>query len=288
MLNSPSDALPLPGGGSIPIIGYGTWQITDADQAVAGVLAAITAGYRHIDTAAVYRNEEAVGRGIARALERTGLERTDLFVTTKVWNDRRGHDQALAAFEESLGRLGLDYVDLYLVHWPANAAQHPNDWREINASTWSALEELHRDGRARAIGVSNFLPHHLAALIEDARVAPMVNQIELHPGFGQWEAAEASKAAGLIVEAWSPLGSGRVLHDPVLVEVAEQLGRTPAQVALRWLVQQDLVVLPRSVNPERIAANAELFDFELDPGQMSAIAGIRDGADHADPDRVDF
>lgn len=287
-ITSLSDAKPLASGTAIPGVGYGTWQVTDAAQARAGVAEAIKAGYRHIDTAAIYGNEAAVGDGIRDGLEAAGLDRADLFVTTKLWNDHRGRDAALAGFDESLARLGLDYVDLYLIHWPANSRQHPSDWRALNASTWKGLEEIYASGRAKAIGLSNFMRMHLEALLADASVAPMVNQIELHPGFGQWDAAEASKAAGLVVEAWSPLGSGRALSDPALGEVAAEIGRTPAQVALRWLIQQDIVVLPKSVTPERIRSNTRVFDFELTSAQMDKVATVRDDVDHSDPDQVDF
>lgn len=288
VITSLSDTKSLANGTRIPGVGYGTWQVTDAAQARAGVAQAIAAGYRHIDTAAVYENEEAVGQGIRDGLEANGLTREDLFVTTKLWNDHRGHDAALAGFDESLTRLGLDYVDLFLIHWPANTRQHPEDWRALNASTWKGLEEIYASGRAKAIGVSNFQRKHLEALLADASVAPMVNQIELHPGFGQWDAAAAAQAAGMVVEAWSPLGSGRVLGDPVLGEVAAELGRTPAQVALRWLIEQDIVVLPKSVTPERIRSNTQIFDFSLTPEQAARITAINDGAEHADPDTVDF
>ncbi|QPL04869.1 MULTISPECIES: aldo/keto reductase [Actinomyces] len=288
MITSLTDTLPLSDGNAIPAIGYGTWQVTDDEQAVSAVKTAITAGYRHIDTAAYYGNEAAVGRAIAEALADNGLAREDLFVTTKLWNTRRGHDEALRAFDESARLLGLDYVDLYLIHWPANSRQHPEDWAEVNASTWSAFEELKAAGRVRSIGVSNFMPRHLQALLAGADEPPVVNQIELHPGFGQWQAAAASREAGLVVEAWSPLGSGTVLSDPVLAAVADETGRTPAQVALRWLLQQDVVVLPKSVTPERIVANAELFNFELSDEQMAAVSAIDDGLEHHDPDQVTF
>lgn len=287
-ITSLADTKTLTNGIGIPGVGYGTWQVTDAAQARAGVAEAIKAGYRHIDTAAVYGNEEAVGQGIRDGLEATGLERSDIFVTTKLWNDHRGRDAALAGFDESLARLGLDYVDLYLIHWPANTRQHPEDWRTLNASTWKGLEEIYASGRAKAIGVSNFQRKHLEALLADASVAPMVNQIELHPGFGQWDAAEASREAGLVVEAWSPLGSGRALGDPVLGAVAAELGRTPAQVALRWLIEQDIVVLPKSVTPERIRSNTQIFDFSLTAEQAARIAAVDDGGEHPDPDSVDF
>ncbi|MCL3777646.1 MULTISPECIES: aldo/keto reductase [unclassified Actinomyces] len=288
MITSLSGTLPLADGNAIPAIGYGTWQVADGERAVAAVKAAIAAGYRHIDTAAAYGNEAAVGRAIAEALEDNGLVREDLFVTTKLWNSRRGHDEALRAFDESARLLGLDHVDLYLIHWPASSRQHPEDWAEVNAATWRAFEELKAEGRARSIGLSNFMPRHLQALLAVAHEQPVVNQLELHPGFGQWQAAEASRQAGLVVEAWSPLGSGAVLGDPALTAVAAEVGRTPAQVALRWLLQQDVVVLPKSVTPERIVANTELFDFELSDEQMAAVAAIDDGAEHHDPDQVTF
>lgn len=304
MITSIADTVRLSNGNEIPGVGYGTWQITDASQATEGVKAAIRDGYRHIDTAAAYGNEEAVGKGIAEALEENGLTRKDLFITTKLWKedflgaviedaetsteDLPGlKEAAVAAFETSLAQLGLDYVDLYLIHWPANAKGYDN-WREINAILWSALEEVYRAGKARAIGVSNFLEHHLQALIEDGDVPPMVNQIEYHLGFAQKAAADYAAANGLVVEAWSPLGSGKVLDNEVLGQVADSLGKTPAQVALRWLLQKDIVVLPKSVTPERIASNAELFDFELDAAQMATLDAIEIDGDHMDPDTIDL
>lgn len=194
----------------MPGFGFGTWQSAAGNITVSAVTAAIKSGYRNIDTAAAYHNENSVGEGVRQAMVEYGVKREELFISTKLWNDL--YDRAMKAFKDSLKELGLEYLDLYMVHWPAVAKWH-DDWREINRSTWKAFEELYRDGRVKAIGVSNFLAHHLQALMEDGDIAPMVNQIEYHPGFGQVESADFCQINGIIVQAWSPLGSGDVLRN---------------------------------------------------------------------------
>jgi diketogulonate reductase-like aldo/keto reductase len=263
----------LDNGVSIPQVGFGVFQIPDARTQEA-VEAALEAGYRHIDTAAAYYNEAGVGA----AVRASGLPREEVFVTTKLRNGDQGHDSALRAFEDSRRALGLDYVDLYLIHWPV-----PSQDRYVE--TWRAFEKLLADGVVRAIGVSNFLPEHLDRLLAETDVVPAVNQIELHPTFQQRPTQEASRKAGIAVEAYSPLGQGADLDDPVVTAIADRLGVTPAQVVLRWHVQQGTIVIPKSVNPQRMRQNIDLFGFELTDEDMAAISGLdsphRIGADPA-------
>ncbi len=286
-VNSLTDTYTLAGGVEIPCVGFGTWQTPDGDVAIESVRTAIEAGYRHIDTASIYKNETGVGEGVRQGLAAAGLAREDVFVTSKLWNTERGYDSALAAFDATRERLGLDYLDLYLIHWPAAAHQHEN-WRELNADTWRAFEKLHADGRVRAIGISNFKPSHLQALLENAKVAPMVNQVEFHPGFLQEETREACAKAGILLEAWSPLGQGKLLGDPTMVEVAKRHGATPAQVAIRWCLQHGALPLPKSATPERIVSNANVFGFELTGEDMAAIDALEIGRIGGDPDSVPF
>jgi diketogulonate reductase-like aldo/keto reductase len=222
------------------------------------VLAALRLGYRHVDTARIYGNEADVGE----AVRESGVPRAEVFVTTKLWNDDQGYDKALGAFDKSLARLGLDYVDLYLIHWPV-AGKRKDSWR--------ALEKLKADGRARHIGVSNFLVSHLEELLGDAQEPPAVNQIEIHPFLQHRETRAFCKKHGIVVEAYSPLTSGHKLHDPAVSEVAKRVGRSNAQVLLRWGLQHDLVVLPKSTHEARIAENADLFGFTLDADAMAAL-----------------
>ena len=274
-MNSISDTYQLHNGIKIPCVGYGTCAVSDGTDTVDGVLSAIKAGYRNIDTAAAYGNEKSVGIAIRQAIAEYGVKREELFISTKAWHDHRGYERTLQAFEDSMDKLGLDYLDLYLIHWPANAKWH-EDWRELNASTWKALEELYRAGRIKAIGVSNFLAHHVKALMEDSEIKPMVNQIEYHPGFAQKESAEFCQANGIIVEAWSPFGGGgaKVLKNEELNRIAKKYGKQPAQITLRWLLQKQIVPLPKTVHEERMIANTEIFDFELTIDDMAAINEI--------------
>ena len=274
----------LNNGVSIPAVGFGTWQMPDGCTAVSAVKAALCGGYSHIDTAAVYGNEESVGRGIRESQ----ADRSDLFVTGKLWNTERGYDKTIAAFEKTLQDLDTDYLDLYLIHWPASPSQYPN-WREINSETWRALETLYDQGKVRAIGVSNFGVSHLEALLEDCRIRPMVNQIEVHPGQNQTEIVDFCRDHDILVEAWSPLGTGRMLANPVLNEIGEAHDKSAAQVCIRWLLQRGILPLPKSVTPHRIAENIDVFDFELTDEDMNRINEIPYfGGSGLDPDKVDF
>ena len=264
-----SDYATLQNGVKMPCVGYGTWQTPDGDVARNSVRTAIEAGYRHIDTAAGYGNEESVGAGIRES----GVAREDLFVTTKHWIVDRGYEKTITACENSLKNLGMDYLDLYLIHWPAVAKVSPN-WEEINADTWRGFEKLYNDGKIRAIGVSNFLPNHLESLKANSTVMPMVNQIEFHPGYTQPGLVEYCKQNGITVQAWSPLGSGAVLKDPLLMEIAAKYGKSVAQLCIRFALQQDIVPLPKSITPERILANREVFDFTISAEDMARIAAM--------------
>jgi 2,5-diketo-D-gluconate reductase A len=268
--------LELNDGHRIPQLGLGVYKIADAIAADT-VQVALEAGYRHVDTAALYANERGVGEGLARV----GLPRAEVFVTTKVWNDRHGYDETLRAFDESLAKLGLDYVDLYLIHWPA-----PRQDRYVD--TYRALETLRADGRARSIGVSNFHTHHLDRLLTETDVVPAVNQVELHPWLVQTEVRAYNAAHDIRTEAWSPLARGRAIGDPTLDGIGARYGKSAAQVVLRWQLQLGNIVIPKSVTPERIRENLDVFDFTLaesDIAEISALdAGERTGKD---PDDLD-
>jgi diketogulonate reductase-like aldo/keto reductase len=255
----------------MPQLGFGVFQVPD-DETTTAVSAALRAGYRSIDTAAIYGNEQGVGRALAAS----GIAREDLFVTTKLWNADQGYEAAQAGFDASLEKLGLDFVDLYLIHWPAPA-------RDAYLDTWRALEKLLADGRTRAIGVSNFQPAHLQRLIDSSATVPAVNQIELHPGLQQRELREFHARHGIVTEAWSPLAQGALLTEDAVTDIAARHGRTPAQVVLRWHLQSGNVVIPKSVTPERIRQNLDVFGFELSGADMDALAaldrGLRTGPD---------
>jgi 2,5-diketo-D-gluconate reductase A len=252
-------------GVEIPQLGFGVFQVPP-DETQGVVELALDAGYRHVDTAAAYRNEKGVGAALAAS----GLPREDVFVTTKLWNSQQGFDSTLEAFEGSLGRLGSDYVDLYLIHWPA-----PTEDRFVD--TWRAFERIHEEGRARTIGVSNFRIEDLERLETETDIRPTVNQIELHPRFQQVELREWHAEHGIATEAWSPLAQGELLDDQTLGEIAERHGKTPAQAVLRWHLQIGNVVIPKSVTPERIRENLEVFDFELSDEELATIAGLGAG-----------
>lgn len=250
----------------IPQVGLGVWQTPD-DVAVGAVQAALGAGYRHIDTAAAYRNEKGVGAG----LRASGVPREDVFITTKVWNENQGYDNALKAIEASLQRLQLDYLDLCLIHWPA-----PH--RGLYLDTWRALIKARELGLVRSIGVSNFEVEHLDRVIGETGVTPVLNQIELHPRFQQTASRAAHAERGIKTESWSPLGQGRLLTDPIVAQIAAKHGRTSAQVIIRWHLDNGLIVIPKSVTPSRIFENFDVFSFALDAEDVTAILGL----DHPD------
>ena len=256
----------LANGVKIPCIGYGTWQTPGGDVARDSVKKALELGYRHVDTATVYGNEASVGEGIRLS----GVKREDVFLTTKQWTNERGFENTVAAAERALKTRGVDYLDLYLVHWPAVEKLSP-DWAAINAETWRGFEKLYKDGKVRAIGVSNFMPAQLAALKECAEVQPMVDQVEFHPGYIQRNVLDYCRENGIVVEAWSPLGSGRLLANPLVNEIGAAHGKSAAQTCVRYALQHGIVPLPKSVTPERIAANADVFDFALTDAEMAAL-----------------
>ena len=271
-LQSPKDRITLRNGYGIPCLGFGTWKMPDGEVGIDAVHQALHDGYRHIDTAAAYENEGTVGKALASG----DVSREDLFITTKVWNSDRGYDATLKAFEKSLDRLHLDYVDLYLIHWPA--AEHRDaNWKSTNADTWRALESLYLDGKVRAIGVSNFKPEHLEPLMDTAQILPMVDQIEFHPGYVQWETVEFCRASQILVEAWSPLGRQRLADDPLLAELAGKYGVSQAQICLRFAL--DCGVVPCQVG--RRWTDAPEPGAGLCPGG----GGLGAAADHA-PDRL--
>lgn len=267
--------LELNDGNRMPQLGFGVFEVEPQD-ATDAVLHALHTGYRSVDTAAMYGNEAEV----AEAIERSGLERSEVFVTTKLWNDDHGRDRTLHAFEGSLEHLSFEWVDLYLIHWPAPA-------QGKYVETWQAICELKDQGRARSIGVSNFLPEHIERIVDETGVVPAVNQVELHPRMQQSALRAFHSEHGIVTESWSPLGRGALLEDPVVTHIAEQMGRTPAQVLLRWNVEVGSVVIPRSVRPERIEENAQIFDFELSREQMQAIEEL-DREERIGPDPASF
>ena len=252
-------------GTTIPQLGFGVFQVP-ADDVAGVVTKALETGYRSIDTAAAYRNEKGVGQ----ALRDSGIAREDLYVTTKLWNDDQGYDSTMRAFDESMTKLGLDYLDLYLIHWPAPGAGK-------YVETWRAFEKLRADGRVRSIGVSNFQPSHLNELFEDTGTVPAVNQVELHPRLQQADLRAVHAEHGIATEAWSPLGQGELIRDKAIGALAKKYDRTPAQVILRWHLQLGNIVIPKSVTPSRIEENFQVFDFELAADDMAAIGDLEAG-----------
>lgn len=268
----------------MPNIGFGTFRTPSGEETEQSVLNAIKAGYRHIDCAAAYGNEKSVGE----AIRKSGVAREEIFVTSKLWNDDKGYENTLAAFNRTLEDLQLEYLNLYLIHWPIAKASKEN-WKEANSESWRALEELYNQGKIKAIGVSNFLEHHLEPLFETAKIKPMVNQIEFHPGMLQKEIVEFCKKHNILVEAWAPFSNGQVLNNPVLKEIADKYEKTVAQLTLRWIIQKGIVPLPKSVTPERIKSNLEVFDFEISAQDVERIDRLTDcGGSGLHPDEVDF
>jgi diketogulonate reductase-like aldo/keto reductase len=260
----------------MPWLGLGVLHVADGETVENAVRWALETGYRHIDTAAIYGNEAGVGR----AIKQSGVPRAEIFVTSKVWNRDQGYDQALAAFEASLDRLEMDYVDLYLVHWPVE-----DKFKE----TWRALETIYDSGRARAIGVSNFLVHHLASLLEEAHIVPMVDQVEFHPYLQQPDLQAFCRERQIQLEAWRPIMKGKVNDVPELVKLGQKYDKTPAQITLRWMIQRGVVVIPKSEQQARIKSNADIFDFELEAQDLGLIDGLdRHERLGADPDNFHF
>lgn len=270
------DTTTLHNGVKMPWFGLGVFKVQEGSEVVESVKAALRNGYKSIDTAAVYGNEEGVGQAIKEA----GVPREELFITTKVWNADQGYETTLQAFETSMDKLGLEYLDLYLIHWPV-----AGKYKE----TWKALEKLYKDGRVRAIGVSNFHVHHLKDLMADAETKPMVNQVEYHPHLAQTELLQFCKAEGIQMEAWSPLKQGELLTEPTIVEIAEKHGKSPAQVILRWDLQNEVVTIPKSIKEHRIIQNADIFDFELSAQDMERLNSLnKDERVGPDPDNFNF
>ena len=283
-MNKLTDTFKLNNGIDIPCIGYGTFQTPDGKSVEDGVKEALKIGYRHIDTAYFYQNEKGVGK----AIRESGVKREDIFVTSKLWNSDRGYESAKAAFEKTMDNLGLEYLDLFLIHWPAIKKQFDNA-EEINAETWKAFEEIYETGRVKAIGLSNFLPHHIDELMKTAKIKPMVNQIEFHPGFAQIETAKYCIENDIVVEAWSPLGRKEVLENETLVELAKKYNKSTAQICIRWVLQHNILPLPKSVTPSRILENSQVFDFKISEDDMKTIDNIPCcGGQCANPDDVDF
>ena len=282
--NSLEDTYTLNNGVKIPIIGFGTWQTPDGDVAEHAVESALNAGYRHIDTAAAYGNEESVGE----ALKRSGVNRHDLFITTKLWNADHGYKSAKAAIDRSLQNLKVDYLDLYLIHWP-NPVDMRDHWAEANAESWRAMEEAVQAGKIRAIGVSNFRKRHLDELLKTAEIKPVVNQIMLNPSDLQPDVVKVNNELKLLSEAYSPLGTGGLLGNETVNEIASEVGKSPAQVLIRWSLEHGFLPLPKSVHDKYIRANAEVFDFNLSSEQMNKLDSLHGVSGLAtDPDAANF
>ncbi|MEC0312587.1 glyoxal/methylglyoxal reductase [Bacillus subtilis] len=276
MPTSLKDTVKLHNGVEMPWFGLGVFKVENGIEATESVKTAIKNGYRSIDTAAIYKNEEGVGIGI----KESGVAREELFITSKVWNEDQGYETTLAAFEKSLKRLQLDYLDLYLIHWPG---------KDKYKDTWRALEKLYKDGKIRAIGVSNFQVHHLEELLKDAEIKPMVNQVEFHPRLTQKDLRDYCKAQGIQLEAWSPLMQGQLLDNEVLTQIAEKHNKSVAQVILRWDLQHEVVTIPKSIKEHRIIENADIFDFELSQEDMDKIDALnKDERVGPNPDELLF
>jgi diketogulonate reductase-like aldo/keto reductase len=280
MMNNLQSTATLHNGVKMPWFGLGVFKVEEGPELVNAVKAAIKYGYRSIDTAAIYENEEGVGQGIREGIAEAGIRREDLFVTSKVWNADLGYDQTLAAYQTSLAKLGLDYLDLYLIHWPVEGK-----YKEA----WRALETLYKSGKIKAIGVSNFQTHHLESLMEDAEIKPMINQVEFHPRLTQKNLLWFCREHSIQLEAWSPLMQGQLLNHPQLQEIANKYKKSIAQIILRWDLQNGVITIPKSTKEERIIQNAAIFDFELTEGDMALIDGLnKNERVGPDPDNFDF
>jgi diketogulonate reductase-like aldo/keto reductase len=283
-MKSLTDSYELSNGVKIPCIGFGTWQTPNGEIAVSSVKAAIEAGYRHIDTAQGYGNEESVGK----AIKESGVKREEIFITSKLTNSEHGYEKTMAAFEGTMKKLGLEYLDLFLIHWP-NPVAFRNNWQEANAGTWKAFEELYKAGRIRAIGVSNFHQRHIEPLLKTATVPPQVNQIRLCPGETQDEVVAYCRKQNILLEAYSPLGIGKIFEVPRMQELAKKYGRSIARICIRWSLQMGFLPLPKSVTPARIRENTQVFDFELSPEDVQLIASLKGCVGYSqDPDTAPF
>ena len=281
---SQKDTLILANGNKIPCIGFGTWQTPSGETAVEAVRCALDSGYTHIDTAQAYGNEHSVGK----AIRLSGIPRKDLYITTKLWNTKHTYELTKESFEESMDKLDLEYLDLFLIHWP-NPLAFRDRWEQANAESWAAMEELVSEGRIRAIGVSNFLPHHIDALNKTARIKPQVNQIRLCPGDTQDETVNYCREHNILIEAYSPLGTGRIFDVPEMQELAKKYDRTIAQICIRWSLQRGYLPLPKSVTPSRIEENLRVFDFSLSDEDVQLIADLKGCVGYAsDPDKAGF
>ncbi|MDK6204696.1 aldo/keto reductase [Lactobacillus jensenii] len=279
-----NDTYTLNNGVKIPVVGFGTWQTPDGEVAEKSVLAALNSGYRHIDTAAAYGNEESVGR----AIKKSGIRRDELFVTTKLWNSDHGYENTKKAIDTSLMKLGLDYLDLYLIHWPNPVAMRDN-WAELNSESWQAMEEAQKAGKIRAIGVSNFRKHHLDALLENADVIPAVNQIYLNPSDLESDVRKENDKHQILSEAYSPLGTGDLLGNELVNKLAQEHGKSPAQILIHWSLEHGFLPLPKSVHEEYIKANGQVFDFSLSADEMKLLDGLEGKGNSAlDPDQANF
>ncbi|GIM30420.1 glyoxal reductase [Clostridium polyendosporum] len=270
-----NDYAVLQNGVKMPWVGFGTYKVKDLETAKNSIKEALKLGYRHIDTASFYQNEEEIGIGI----KESGVPREEIFLVSKVWNTDQGYEKTLESFKTSLKKLDTDYLDLYLIHWP----------KELSKETWKALEKLYKEGKVRSIGVSNFNVHHLEELMEDAEIIPMVNQVEYHPQFPQTEVHEFCKKHNIQLEAWGPLMRGKILEIPLMQELAKKYGKSISQITLRWDLQMGVVTIPKSITPERIKENIDLYDFEITSEDMEKIASLNTGERIGpDPDHITF
>lgn len=283
-MKSIQDTFTLSNGVKIPCVGFGTWNLENSQSGIDIIKTAIDCGYRHIDTAAAYHNENAVGRAVTTS----GLPREEMFVTSKLDNASHGYEETLAAFDRTMNELGLDYLDLYLIHWPKPYAIRDR-WKILNEGTWLAFEELYEKGLIKAIGVSNFLEHHLEPIFDKCNVMPMVNQIEIHPQYPQYDIVSFCKSNGILVEAWSPLIGGRAFKNAILIEMAKKYGKTVSQICLRWSIQMGALPLPKSSTAQRMRENADIFDFEISAEDINVLRQLEElGSVGSHPDTAEF
>lgn len=279
------DCYELSNGVKIPCMAYGTYKAAEGNSAEI-IRMAIEAGYRYFDTASFYGTEEY----LAEAIQASGLPREEFFIASKVWKTEMGYEQTKEAFEKTLANLQTDYLDLYLIHWPIPEVGYA-DWKQLDADTWRAMEELYEEGKIRAVGLSNFLPHHIESLLQNARIKPMVNQLEFHPGYIQKAAVDYCQKNGILVQAWSPIGRARVLQDELITELAGKYGVSAAQICLRFALQNEVIPLPKSSSPERMKQNQDIFSFEIAKEDMYRLESMPQtgwSGEHPDRERVFF